>query len=102
MLFITGLVVLQCLLTRYSGQQDICIGVSIANRNWSETEELLGFLTNTVVLRTKVARHLTFRQLLGRVRETSSAAYEHQDLPFEKLVEELQPDRDLSRNPLFQ
>ena len=92
----------QILLYRYTGQEDIGVGVPIANRNRSEIEGLIGFFVNSLVLRTNLSGNPTFRELLAQVREVALAAYAHQDLPFEKLVEELHPERDLSRNPLFQ
>ncbi|HEX8087328.1 MAG TPA: amino acid adenylation domain-containing protein, partial [Blastocatellia bacterium] len=90
------------LLYRYVGEEDIVLGTPIANRNHAETEGLIGFFVNTLILRDSLAGHLSFRELLRRVRETAMDAYAHQDLPFEKLVDELQPGRDTSRNPLFQ
>jgi amino acid adenylation domain-containing protein/non-ribosomal peptide synthase protein (TIGR01720 family) len=96
------LAVFQTLLYRYSGQTDIVTGSPIANRNRSEIEGLIGFFVNALVLRTQVDGDLTMRQMIARVRETCLAAYAHQDVPFEQLVEELQPERDLSRQPLFQ
>ena len=90
------------LLHRYSGQDDIAIGSPIANRNRSEIEGLIGFFVNTQVLRVDYGGESSFREILGRVREVAFGAYAHQDLPFEMLVERLQPDRDLGRNPLFQ
>jgi len=101
-LFMTLLAAFQTLLYRYTGQADIAVGSPIANRNRSELEALIGFFTNSLVLRTDLSGNPSFRELLARVRETTLAAYAYQDLPFEKLVEELHPDRDPSRHPLFQ
>src|SRR5215471_7515415 len=101
-LFMTLLAALQTLLHRYTGQSDIAVGSPIAGRTHPEVEGLIGFFVNTLVLRTEVSGHLTFRQFLARVREVAWGAYQHQELPFEKLVAELQPDRNLGRNPLFQ
>jgi non-ribosomal peptide synthetase component F len=101
-LFMTLLSAFNVLLWRYSGQEDLLVGTPIANRNRTETEGLIGFFVNTLVLRTKVNGANRFRDLLEQVRETTLRAYEHQDVPFEKLVEELHPERSLSHHPLFQ
>ncbi len=101
-LFMTLLAAFAVLLARYSGQDDIVIGSPIANRNRSEVESLIGFFVNTLVLRTKLQSNPTFCELLELVKQMTLGAYEHQDLPFEKLVEELQPERSLSYSPLFQ
>lgn len=101
-LFMALLAGLKALLYRYSGQSDLVVGSAIANRTRPELENLIGFFTNTLVLRTQVTGELSFRKLLRRVRDVTVGAYAHQDLPFEKLVEELQPERNLNRNPLFQ
>jgi amino acid adenylation domain-containing protein len=101
-LFMTVLAAFQTLLYRYTGQEDIVVGSPIANRNRAEIEALIGFFVNSLVLRTDLSGNPTFRQLLRRVRKVTLEAYTHQDLPFEKLVQELHPERDLSRHPLFQ
>ncbi|RKH75197.1 amino acid adenylation domain-containing protein, partial [Corallococcus sp. AB045] len=92
----------QLLLSRYSGQDDVSVGSPIAGRTHAEAEGLIGFFVNTLVLRAHVRPEESFRQLLAQVKATTLAAYEHQHVPFEKLVEVLQPSRDLSRSPLFQ
>jgi amino acid adenylation domain-containing protein len=101
-LYMTMLAAWQALLARYSGQQDILVGTSIANRNRSETEPLIGFFLNMLVLRTDLSGDPSFRELLTRVREVTLGAFAHQDVPFEKLVEELRLDRVTSHPPLFQ
>lgn len=101
-LFMTLLAAFKTLLYRYTSQADILVGSPIANRNRTEVEGLIGFFVNTLVLRTDLSGNPTFRELLRRVRQVTWDAYDHQDLPFEKLVDELQPERDLSYSPLFQ
>ncbi|HTG35649.1 MAG TPA: non-ribosomal peptide synthase/polyketide synthase [Thermoanaerobaculia bacterium] len=101
-LFMTLLAAFAALMHRLSGQDDVLVGSPIAGRNRAEVEGMLGFFINTLVLRSDLAGNPTFRELLARVREEALGAYAHQDLPFEKLVAELHPDRDLARTPLFQ
>ncbi|HJX28618.1 MAG TPA: amino acid adenylation domain-containing protein, partial [Thermoanaerobaculia bacterium] len=101
-LFMVLLAAFQALLARYSGQDDLAVGSPVAGRNRTETEGLIGFFVNTLVLRGDLAGGLSFRELLGRARETALAAYMHQDMPFEKLVEELSPQRSLAHAALFQ
>ncbi len=101
-LFMSLLAAFQILLYRYTQQEDIAVGSAIANRNRSEIEGLIGFFVNSLVLRTDLSGNPTFRELLSQVKEVALGAYAHQDLPFEKLVEELHPERHLNQNPLFQ
>jgi condensation domain-containing protein len=101
-LFMVLLATFQVLLARLSGQDDIVVGSPIAGRTRQETQNLIGFFINTLVLRTRVDPALTFVDLLRQVRHMTLAAYAHQDVPFEKLVEELQPERDLAHQALFQ
>ena len=101
-LSMVGLAAFLVVLSRWSGQEDICVGTPIAGRNRHETEDLIGFFVNTLVLRADVSSDLTFGDLLDQVKSVALDAYAHQDLPFERLVEELSPERDLSRNPLVQ
>ncbi len=98
----TLLAAFQTLLHRYTGQDDIVVGSPIAGRTRVEIEGLIGFFINTLVLRNDLSGNPTFRELLARVRKNALDAYTYQEVPFEKLVEELQPERDLSRNPFFQ
>ncbi len=101
-LFMTLLGAWQILLSRHSGQEDVVVGSPIAGRNRAELEGLIGYFANTLPLRTDLTGDPTFRELLRRVREGALEAYTHQDLPFERLVEELEPQRFLSHSPLFQ
>lgn len=101
-LFMVLLAAFDVLLARWTGQQNIAVGTPVANRTRSELENLIGFFVNTLVLRVDLGGSPTFRETLARVRDAALGAYDHQDLPFEVLVEQLGPIRDLSRNPLFQ
>jgi amino acid adenylation domain-containing protein len=100
--FMLLLAVFQVLMGRYSGQEDIVVGSPIANRNFAELEALIGFFVNTLALRGDLSGDPSFRELLARLKEICLRAYAHQDIPFEKLVEEIQPERSLSHSPIFQ
>ncbi|MEM7582115.1 MAG: amino acid adenylation domain-containing protein [Acidobacteriota bacterium] len=100
-LYMTLLAGFDLLLSRYCGEHDIVVGAPIANRNRAETEGLIGFFVNTLVLRSDLSGDPTFRELVGRVRRMTLDAYMHQDVPFEMLVEKLDPERDFESNPLF-
>src|SRR5262249_32098916 len=101
-LFMTLLAAFKTLLYIYSKQEDILVGAPIANRKPVETERLLGFFANTVVFRTDLSNEPTFKEVLTRVREVAVGVYQHQDLPFEKLVEAIQPERNTSHTVVFQ
>ncbi|MFN6534911.1 MAG: amino acid adenylation domain-containing protein [Nostoc sp. EkiNYC01] len=101
-LFMTLLAAFKTLMHYCTKQDDIVVGTDVANRNYPETENIIGFFVNQLVLRTNLAGNPTFQELLKRVREVTLAAYEHQDMPFDQLVLALKPERDLSRTPLFQ
>jgi non-ribosomal peptide synthetase component F len=101
-LFMTLLAAFDLLLFRVSGQEDLVVGTSIAERAHPETEGLIGFFVNTLVLRTDLSGDPTFRDLLARVREALLGAYAHKEVPFERVVEDLHPELDRSRTPLFQ
>jgi amino acid adenylation domain-containing protein len=100
--FMTLLAAFETWLHRYTGHEDMVVGTPIAGRNRTEVEGLIGFFVNTLAMRTDLSGNPTFRELLARVKDVTLAAYAHQELPFETLVEELQPERSLSRTPLFQ
>ena len=101
-LFMTLLTTFRVLLYRYTGQTDVVVGTPVANRHRAEVEGLIGLFVNTLVLRSQIAPKANFTALLEQIKSTTWAAYDHQDLPFEKLVEALQPERDLSYSPLYQ
>ncbi|QKG84716.1 amino acid adenylation domain-containing protein [Kroppenstedtia pulmonis] len=101
-LFMTLLAAYQGFLSRYTGQDDILVGSPVANRNQPGLENLIGFFVNTLVFRTNLSDQPSFRQLLGNVREKALDAYANQDVPFERVVEDIQPERDLSHSPVFQ
>jgi non-ribosomal peptide synthetase component F len=100
--FMTLLAAFNTLLMRYSGQEHIVLGTDIANRTTAETERLIGFFINLLPVHTDLSGDPSFRELVTRVREVALGAYAHQDIPFDKLVEELQPERSLSHNPIVQ
>jgi amino acid adenylation domain-containing protein len=101
-LFMTMLAVFKVLLSRYTGIEDLCVGTGIANRQYKETEGMLGMIINTLALRTRIPAELSFEECLQRVKATCLEALEYQDTPFEKVVEIMQPERSLSYNPIFQ
>jgi non-ribosomal peptide synthetase component F len=101
-LFMIMMAAFQMVLGKYAAQQDVAVGAVIANRNSLETERLIGFFVNTLVIRSRLDPDLTFRKLLHQVRHATLNAYQRSNVPFDKIVEQLQPDRDLSRTPLFQ
>src|SRR5271155_6041254 len=101
-LFMTLLAAFNVLLRGYTGEDDLIVGTPVANRNRLEIEGLIGFFVNALVLRTDLSGDPTFREVVRRVRKICVDAYGHQDLPFERLVEELPIERDRSRNPVFQ
>ncbi|MBN9384575.1 MAG: amino acid adenylation domain-containing protein [Chitinophagaceae bacterium] len=101
-LFMTLMAAFKVLLSRYSGQKDICVGTPVAGRKPQETEGMIGSFINTLAIRSDLSGDLTFRQLLQQVKGTMLDAFDHQDLPFEKVVEAIVPERDLSRSPIFQ
>ena len=101
-LFMVLLAGFQLLMSRYSGQDDIVVGSTVAGRNYAEIEPLIGFFVNTLAMRTDLSGDPTCRELLARVKKVALDGYAHQEIPFEKLVEELQPERSLSYNPIFQ
>ena len=101
-LFMAALAAFKVLLYRYTGQESVVVGSPVANRNRAEVEGLVGFFVNTLPLHTNMSGAPSFRQLLARVKDGAVGAYDHQDVPFEKLVEELQPERSLNYNPIFQ
>src|SRR5262249_49773521 len=100
--FMAALAAFQTLLHRYSGQDDVVVGADIANRTWPEIEPLIGFFVNQLVLRAAFSADPRIRELMRRTRQIVLEAYEHQDVPFEKVVEVLRLERDMSRSPLFQ
>src|SRR5262249_50713106 len=102
MLFMVLMAAFKVLLMRYSGEEDVSVGTVIANRTRREVEGLIGFFVNTLVMRTDLGANPSFRELIRKESTRALEAYVHQEVPFERLVEEINPDRDLSRSPLFQ
>jgi hypothetical protein len=101
-LYMTLLAALAVLLSRYSGQEDVVVGSPIANREDERLEEMIGLFVNKLVMRVRIRGEMSFTDLVRDVRRTALEAYEHQDMPFERIVEELSPERSLSRTPIFQ
>lgn len=101
-LFMTFLAVLKVLLFRYTAQNDICVGTPVANRQQSETEHMIGFFANTIALRSELSGEMSFTELIRKVRDMTLEAYEHQEVPFEKVIDRLVKERDFSHSPLFQ
>src|SRR5690606_29990977 len=101
-LFMTMLSVFNVLLYRYSGQADFCVGTPIANRTHKELESVVGFFVNTLVLRNRIDGDPSFSQYLQQAKSETLSAFAHQDVPFEQIVERVEPARDLSRSPVFQ
>ncbi|MGD9488072.1 MAG: amino acid adenylation domain-containing protein [Calditrichaceae bacterium] len=101
-LFMVLLAAFQTLLYRYTNEKNICVGTPIANRNRPEIEGIVGFFVNTLVMRANLSGEISYRQLIQNVRETALGAYAHQDVPFEKIVDAVQPERNTSHSPLFQ
>src|SRR6266702_3274853 len=98
----TLLAAFKVLLYRYSGQEDVCVGTSVANRPQQELEGLIGFFINTLALRSQVSGDMSFRELLQDIKTTTLEAYAHQEVPCEKVVDAVVKGRDMSRHPLFQ
>src|SRR6185369_3399117 len=101
-MFMTLMAAFKAILMRHSGQEVISVGTVVANRTRREMEDVVGFFVNTLVMRTDLSGNPSFRELIARERQVALGAYAHQEAPFEKLVEELNPERDLNRSPLFQ